>query len=313
MLKFAQRRNHARCVRHLSVETVQNTVEPLVHLLESARSFTHLSWPVFIPVATTAVRLALTTPLAISNRRRLNKQRELAPLLSASVPVIKAQLASQVVAGKAALTPEQITVLAAKERRKRRVALYREFNCQNWKMLLLPAVQIPVFVAMSFAVRALVGFDLTAVTEFGNADTSQFWWFRNIVEPDPMGIMPLVLGASSFANVELNARTVASTNSNTTNPNQTQPPRNATALISNISRAGSLVFTAFSFYAPLALQLYWVSSNVFSLVQNALLMPHTAMTYPKYTHQVPAVPEAPKGTNEKSEAQFAKDSQDEKN
>nr|UJH94499.1 Cox18 [Starmerella bombicola] len=263
--------------RYLSVDTVTSFVEPLKSTLEAGQALTGLSWPVFIPCASIAVRLLCTTPLAILNRRRARRQRSLQPLLGASVPVIKAQLAQSVVQQRAQLTPEQIVVLAAKERRKRRVQLYREFGCQNWKVLLLPAVQIPVFCAMSLAVRALVGFDLSAETEFGNVDAAQFLWFRNLVEPDPLSILPLTIGALSLANVEMNAKAaVASSPAGLSagpavhRHKSTSGPSVAAAL-ANISRAGSIVFMAISFQAPLALQLYWMSSNLFSLVQNMVL------------------------------------------
>lgn len=247
----------------LSVETVTETIAPLKLFVESWHAASGLPWPVFIPLMTCSIRFFTTLPLAVWNRRRIARQREVQPLLAASVPIIKVQLAQSVALRGSKLTPEQINVLAAKERRKRRVALYRELGCQNWKALVLPAVQIPVFVAMSFAVRSLVGFDLTGVTEFGNVDQSQFWWFRNLVEPDPLGLLPLGIGALALSNVELNARLAPQ-------PQGKRGP-SAVALIANISRAGSVIFMAISFQAASALQLYWFSSNAFSFLQNKAL------------------------------------------
>lgn len=282
--------------RHLSVDAVTSGIDPLKAALEASQALTGLSWPVFIPCASIFVRLVCTTPLAILNRRRARQQRSLQPLLGASVPVIKAQLAQSVVQQRAQLTPEQIVVLAAKERRKRRMQLYREFGCQNWKVLLLPVVQIPVFCAMSLALRTLVGFDLSAETEFGNLDAARFLWFRNLVEPDPWGVLPLVIGALSLSNVEMNAKAaVASSPAGISAgkavywQRQTSKPSVAAAL-ANISRVGSIVFMAIGFQAPLALQLYWMSSNLFSFVQNVVLERlypvSTPVSYPFNEHSV---------------------------
>jgi len=256
--------------RHMSVEAVTETIAPLKNAVEACHAASGLSWPVFIPLMTCGIRLFTTFPLAVWNRKRIIKQRSVQPLLAGSVPVIKVQLAQSVTQKGANLTPEQITVLAAKERRKRRVQLYKELGCQNWKSLVLPAVQVPIFVAMSFAVRSLVGFDLTGITEFGNVDKSQFWWFKNLVEPDPLGIVPLGIGALALSNVELNSRVAPVTAEQARRQNRRSGPSVAAAL-TNISRAGSVVFMAISFQASLALQLYWFSSNAFSFVQNKTL------------------------------------------
>lgn len=264
--------------RSFSLETANELVLPLRGALEAAKVATGLSWPIFLPLATVVVRSAATVPLAVYSRICLRRQRLLQPLLSATVPVVRAQLAQTAATGRSKLTPQQIQVLAAKERRRRRISLYRQFSCQNWKSLLLPAVQIPVFVAMTLAVRSLALYDLSSITEFGNIDAGRFLWLQNMVEPDPIGVLPLTIGACALANVELNA-------SISTNWYKNAPPNSvqknltrdkisspsARAALVNISRAGAILFMTMCFQAPAALQLYWLASNLVSLTQNVLL------------------------------------------
>lgn len=266
--------------RQFSLDTVAELILPLRSSLEVVKEFTGLSWPVFIPLATIAVRAVATAPLAVYARVCLRRQNALQPVLRAALPVYRAQLAQTAVQGKSQLTPNQISVLAFKERNKMRKRLFKEFVCQNWRMLLLPAVQIPVFVGMTLAVRSLALYDLSAITEFGNLDASRFLWFRNLVEPDSYGVFPLAIGACALANVELNAANSTTWAENKVNKDvqslnamrdTSQAGPSVRAFLRNTARAGAIVFMAMSFQAPAALQLYWFASNLFSFIQNLLL------------------------------------------
>lgn len=223
---------------------------------------TGLSWPALIPLSTIGLRLALTTPLAVLNRKRAQKQAKLAPLLQAMVPVFKAQLAAGAAAKRHDLTAEQIGVLATKERRKQRINLYREAKCQNWRMLLLPAVQIPLFVAMSLTLRSMCGWSVLDAIPLEPGFTEQgFGWIQSLDRPDNYGVLPLAVGAFSLGNLELHSRNL---------PANQQGPSVAAALM-NFSRFGCLLFMAMAFQAPAAIGLYWLSSNAFSFVQTALM------------------------------------------
>lgn len=292
--------------RNFSVENISETIVPIRSVLEAVKISSGLSWPVFIPLATLGIRAVFTAPFAIYSRICLRRQRRLQPLLSASLPVIKAQLAQTSIKGDSQLTPEQINILAAKERRKRRVELFKQYKCQNWRLLALPAFQIPVFVLMTLTVRSLALYDLSVITEFGNVDASSFLWLKNLVEPDSYGIFPLAVGACSLANIELNAANTSKGYRNAKeqiitsfNPsvgkqhrvraNASDGPSVSAALI-NISRTGAIIFMTMCFQAPMALQLYWLSSGFFSFCQNLLLnkfLPvETAITYPQLSSKV---------------------------
>lgn len=251
--------------RFASVKLQRSFSEYLVPVhtaLTSLHQFTGLSWPVLIPLTTIGLRLALTTPLAVLNRKRAQKQAKLAPLLQAMVPVFKAQLAAGAAAKRHELTAEQIGVLATKERRKQRISLYKEAKCQNWRMLLLPAIQIPLFVAMSLTLRSMCGWSVLDSIPLEQGFTEQgFGWIQSLDRPDNYGILPLAVGAFSLGNVELHSRAL---------PTNSQGPSVAAALI-NFSRFGCVLFMAMAFQAPSAIGLYWLSSNAFSFVQTALM------------------------------------------
>lgn len=235
-------------------------LEPVRASLIGLQQCTGLSWPAFIPFATIVLRLALTSPLYMINRIRTRRQAKINPILNAMVPVFRAQLAAVSARTNRGLTPEQITVLATKERRKARIRLYKEYKCQNWKLLALPAVQGPLFIIMSLTIRAMCGW--TMIQGFPIEEKfihEGFLWCESLVKPDEYGVLPLAVGACALANVELNASQYPP-----------KPGPNIHAALLNLSRFGALLFMVFSFQAPSAIGLYWLSSNAFSLLQNGL-------------------------------------------
>lgn len=236
-------------------------IEPAHWALTSLEHTTGLSWPVLIPTATILLRATLTTPFAVLNRIRARQQGALQPLLSAMVPIFRAQLAQTTVQGTSQLTPEQIRILAVKERRKRRIELYREYGCQNWKMLFQPALQIPLFLSMSLCIRAMCGWTVVDGFAIEQSFVDQgFFWCPSLAMPDPSGALPLAVGACALANVEIQPQA-----------HSTRKGPSVQALLINGSRFGAILFMAMSFQAPSAIAVYWLTSNGYSLIQNVLL------------------------------------------
>lgn len=251
------------------------TLVPVHDFLVGLHGFTGLSWPVLIPVTALGFRLCMTFPLAVMNRLRLRKQASVQPLLSAMVPVLKAQLAQSVTRGQSNLTSQQIIALATKERRRRRVELFKRLKCQQWKILALPCVQIPLFIAMSLTIRAMCGWAvLDGIDTNPQFIEDGFGWCPSLVQPDPYGVLPLAVGAAALTNVELNAAMI---------PASAKQGPSASLALANLSRLGSLFFMAMAFQAPVAIDLYWLVSNVFSLAQN-LLLDHYLPVNPRITY-----------------------------
>ena len=114
-----------------------------------------LPWVVLIPLGTIALRTVTTLPLSIWQRKRIVKQQELRKLVQAIPPVTKLRLAAATASkietgpitssGSAisetpttepsgknrTLTPEQITLLAVKETRKRQKRLFSKYNVEK--------------------------------------------------------------------------------------------------------------------------------------------------------------------------------------
>lgn len=287
-------------VRHFSVDH-HAIISTLTDSLQSIHVYSGIPWWVLIPVTTFALRSVWTLPLAIMQRQRIQKQAELRPIVSAMNPVLKLNLAKKVQAAKrkaeksleniegsvtgdqsienvvnlqspvATMKYEEILLLATKETRKRQRILFKKHNVQLWKNIILPAFQIPLWVCMSWTMRDLSGWstwDSLANKPLNpSLYTEGLFWFTDLTSLDPMHIFPLVLGVISLCNVEWTFKTLEllrSTRKRLGRPTLTDS-------MSSISRMSVVFMMAISLNAPVALTLYWLSSQVYSLIQNIIL------------------------------------------
>ncbi|CAI4038760.1 hypothetical protein SMKI_06G1070 [Saccharomyces mikatae IFO 1815] len=256
----------------------------------------HIPWIVLVPLSTITLRTVVTLPFSIWQRKRILKQQELRKLVHPITPIVKLRLAaitnkkSKIVTeinsngsllplplqNPGVLTPEQITLLAVKETRKRQKRLFKKYNVPLWKNALLPIVQIPLWVTISMGIRTLTEAQLIesfypswiSLLSFGSFDLST-----------PLMAMPLLapilVGTLAVLNVEFNGRLMFSSSLSSQgiktvsrNSNRVQE---AMASILNVSRLGCVVMLAMSSQAPFLLSLYWISSQLYSLVQNIIL------------------------------------------
>lgn len=246
-----------------------------------------------IPLATFSLRSVWTLPLSILQRKRLQRQSEYKAVISGTSPVLKLNLGRKVQSTKtkletmsdaldtakaAAVTSplanmkyEEILLLSAKETRKRQKALFKKHGIQLWKNMILPAFQIPLWVSLSLTMRNLCGWlswDSLANKPLDSAlYTEGMWWFSDLTSFDHYHLTPLILGIVSLCNVEWTFKTLELlrlTQRNTLRPTLTDA-------IANISRMSVVFMMAISMNAPVGLSLFWISSQVYSLIQNIIL------------------------------------------
>lgn len=184
-----------------------------------------------------------------------------------------------------ALSPEQITLLALKETRSRQKKLFAENNVSLWKNAILPLVQIPLWVSVSMGLRnllehRLIDSNLAPVSPLKNMDMLDS--VSKISSLDlslplenlPM-LVPLVLGTLALLNVEHNGRMMTITTSEASgiklSPNPNSKVSQSMQSILNVSRLSCIFFMGVSTQAPLLLCAYWISSQLYSLVQNLFL------------------------------------------
>ncbi|SCW01769.1 LAFE_0E06854g1_1 [Lachancea fermentati] len=182
------------------------------------------------------------------------------------------------------LTPDQITLLALKETRNRQKKLFAKYNVAMWKNAILPLVQIPLWVSVSMGLRKLTENRLvdSALSPIANTDSLQLAnllsGFSTLdlslpLDSLPM-LAPLALGILSLINVEHNAKMMAMTTISTVGVETAKPNSKISqslASILNISRLSCIFLMGISTQAPILLSLYWISSQLYSLIQNLFL------------------------------------------
>ncbi|KAG7880557.1 hypothetical protein KL905_002531 [Ogataea polymorpha] len=283
---------------------VASVFESGAELVSAAHAASGLPWWAFIPLITVSVRTCITLPLAIYQRRGLQKQNELRPIISAMFPIFKLRLAARAQAAQRnarlskidvpikteteQLSANKIIVLASKERMKRQRQIFRDNGCQSWKFLALPAIQIPLWIALSQTFRVLTGWtNLRATVLDPTLSTEGLGYFTNLTLSDPYFILPVVLGVTALTNAEWNFRTADLMKLTTRGVRNSLRPTAFDSVI-NLTRMSICFLVVLSAQAPAALSIYWISSNMYSLAQNILLNKFMPLRYTPYARSAPS-------------------------
>lgn len=288
--------------RKISINSISESLHHGSEMLIQIHADSGLPWWIFIPLATFTMRTCFTLPIAIFQRRGLRKQNELRPIIQATTPVLRAKLASiaqteqlkrqknlnnglndLIPNEKATLTADKIMILAAKEKYKRQKRLFKKYNCQTWKMMLLPAIQIPLWISFSYMFRIITGW--TDIGNNSNIDmsltTENFLHLHDLAVNDPYFILPISLGIIALCNAEWNFKTADLMQLTTRGKKNSLRPT-AFDVIITLSRSSLIFLTAIATQAPAALVMYWISSNSYSLLQNILMDRFLPLRYSPY-------------------------------
>ncbi|CAM4516175.1 hypothetical protein PO909_024503 [Leuciscus waleckii] len=116
---------------------------------------------------------------------------------------------------------------------------------------LVPLVQAPIFVSFFIALRKMADLPVPSL------QTGGLWWFTDLTASDPFYILPIAVTGTMFAILELGAE------SGVDNPNL--------RAMKTVFRIMPFVILPLTIHFPTAVFTYWMTSNLFSLGQVALL------------------------------------------
>ncbi|XP_059363366.1 mitochondrial inner membrane protein OXA1L-like [Carassius carassius] len=116
---------------------------------------------------------------------------------------------------------------------------------------LVPMVQAPIFISFFIALRKM------AYLPVPSLQTGGVWWFTDLTAADPFYILPIAVTGTMFAILELGAE------SGVDNPNL--------RAMKTVFRIMPFVILPMTISFPTAVFTYWMTSNLFSLGQVALL------------------------------------------
>ncbi|KAJ3165371.1 Cytochrome c oxidase assembly protein cox18, mitochondrial [Geranomyces variabilis] len=221
-----------------------------------------LPWWATIVTCTVALRAACTLPLALQQRKRMERLAKIVPLLKGWEQTYHMQLKGLTGGGGGSGSS---SASAAKSRmqilyNEKKSELYKKYDCHPLKTLLLPWVQIPLWVTVSLALRNMAAFPAPFLTTpespvegFTTGGTS---WFVDLAAQDPTMIFPLSIGFLHWTNIELNRSIVRASG------------RNDNVMVTGFFRALVLLIIPVATQVPMALNLYWATSAAFSVAQN---------------------------------------------
>ncbi|VEU24324.1 DEKNAAC105507 [Brettanomyces naardenensis] len=183
---------------------------------------------------------------------------------------------------KVQLTADKIMILASKEKFKRQRKIFKENGCQSWKFMMLPMVQIPLWVCVSYMLRVLTGWNNIGSKPMDPTLTTEgLGYLHDLALSDPYFVLPITLGIVALANVEWNFSTADLMKLTTRGVRNSLRPT-AFDMIMTLARGSIIFLMAMATQAPAALVLYWISSNGFSLCQNLLMDKFLPIRYTPY-------------------------------
>jgi inner membrane protein COX18 len=138
--------------------------------------------------------------------------------------------------------------------------LYAQEGCSPYRVALLPWVQLPLWITLSFALRNMAGV-LPGRPSLETVETALTTegclWFQDLTVPDPCYVLPIILVASNLCNIELHAL-------------RRQTPSRSQRIFTNSLRVLSVAMLFVATQMPSVMTLYWTTSSTFGLVQNIL-------------------------------------------
>ncbi|WBW71841.1 mitochondrial inner membrane insertase Oxa102 [Schizosaccharomyces osmophilus] len=212
------------------------------NLLQSFVQSIHVwsGMPWWASIAATAVGMRITMlPLMIKMIRTSSK-----------LAVINPQVSQHMVALQRAKAEKNNTGMS--EATTKIQDLYRSNNVNPLSLLTAPVVQGVVFISFFYALKCMAGVPVDGLTEGG------FLWVQNLTKADPYAVFPILNGLLMLFNIEAGSETGT----------------NKAAMAPGMKRFFRLLCAAspvFTMSFPMAIFMYWVPSNIFSVFQGLLL------------------------------------------
>ncbi|KAI8967441.1 60Kd inner membrane protein-domain-containing protein [Mycotypha africana] len=168
-----------------------------------------LPWWATIVSSTFLLRSCLTLPIAIYQQRSLGKMINLGPMIQSWAETLKVQIAKE--SNKKGGSYQQYQGELQQQYRKKVKQIYAHHGCSRWKILLLPWIQMPLFITMSLALRdisamPLPWFGMTSEIPALGLSEEGVGWFTDLTAVDSTTIAPFLIGFGNLANVECDSK-----------------------------------------------------------------------------------------------------------
>ena len=133
---------------------------------------------------------------------------------------------------------------------KQMQALFKKYDCNPLKSLMIVPVQMPVFMGTFFALKQFPDIFPEKLVDEG------MFWFTDLSVADPTGMLPISCAISFLAMMELGKKQMMASS-----PNQG-------AAMLNFFRGCAVLMVPATWNFPAVIFCYWTANNAFSMVQS---------------------------------------------
>lgn len=218
----------------------QNLFSPVVNVLGVVLLYFHeqlgAPWWLSIALLTIVVR-TLLFPLTVKQVRSMRAMQDLKPEMDR----IRSQFRDN-----------------RQRQQEEMMKLYQERKVNPLGGCLPILVQMPVFIGIFYVIRQFGGYtagDRTVPPQYPSFQDGGILWFQNLSQMDPYFILPVVSALTMLAATEITSKNV--------DPQQRW-----------LMRLLPIGVTVFLWSFPAGLFVYWITSNLVTLVQNYLIYYH---------------------------------------
>ncbi|KAI8328169.1 60Kd inner membrane protein-domain-containing protein [Choanephora cucurbitarum] len=167
---------------------------------------TSLPWWATIVSSTILLRSCLTLPIAIYQQQSIGTMIQLAPMVQSWGETLKQELGKR--SRQQGWSYPEYQAQLQKQYRHKVNAIYAHYGCPRWKLLLLPYVQMPLFICMSLTLRHMTAMPLpywgqTASEPVTGLSEEGLAWFTDLTLTDPTLTLPVLIGVGNLLNVEV--------------------------------------------------------------------------------------------------------------
>lgn len=222
------------------IDLIGRIFSPITSVLGSVLEYFHLNlglpWWLAIVLLTVVVRSVLF-PLTVKQVKNMRSMQELKPDLQK----IKAKYPNN-----------------RQKQQEETMALYQERKINPLGGCLPLLVQIPIFIGIFYVIKDFGGFSGAlgggGATEASHPSFQEggILWFTNLSNPDSLYILPVVAAITMLASMEVT--------------NKSMEPQQRW-----IMRIMPVGFIFFTYWFPAGMFVYWITSNLVTLVQNLVI------------------------------------------
>jgi YidC/Oxa1 family membrane protein insertase len=215
----------------------QNLFSPVVNVLGAALLFFHqaLGAPWWLSIVMlTVIVRSLLFPLTVKQVKSMRAMQDLKPEMDR----VRAQYRDNV-----------------QKQREEMAKVYQERGVNPLGGCLPILVQMPIFIGIFYVIRQFGGTPGRSAPQYPSFTDGGILWFQDLSHADPTYLLPIISAVTMLAATEITSKNV--------DPQQRW-----------LMRLLPIGFTAFLLSFPAGLFVYWITSNLVTLIQNFVIYSH---------------------------------------